>query len=273
VYSHRQALLPIVCQHAQIDSDMRDECGITILHALAAVASAPGHEQDGVALLRALLAARPQLYLFATNGSGRTALGATPSSSSQVFALLLDATRRAIASAVIAIVCCRREQRTYDDAAHALKDFLEASFTGLTVLLRPLAGMRKGDEGCAGSFEVLWEAADWKHSRLLYSRLATGRLPRPESITRAVLLHLLGPTTPLHELESWHSLIGCPQPMTPSMSVAPYLNQRGIHSALEWIPSNPQRAACACDGVQFRRWLPLWPPMIVPLSPLSRQSV
>ena len=38
--------------------------------------------------------------------------------------------------------------------------------------------MRAGEEGSPGSFEVLWEANDWAHSRLLHSRLATGKMPK-----------------------------------------------------------------------------------------------
>ena len=49
-----------------------------------------------------------------------------------------------------------------------------------------------GEEGSPGSFEVVWEAQDWRHTRLLYSRTATGAFPPPGALTRAVMSLLLG---------------------------------------------------------------------------------
>jgi len=92
--------------------------------------------------------------------------------------VLLEATQRAISLATVAIVCCRREMHSFEPAARQLQANLHEAFPGLKVLLRPLAGMRPGEEGCPGSFEVLWEASDWEHSRRLHSRLASGKMPK-----------------------------------------------------------------------------------------------
>ena len=58
-----------------------------------------------------------------------------------------------------------------------------------------------------GSFEVLWEAQEWRHSRVLYSKNKTGELPSPADVTRAVCKHLLGygseKTALLREQQPW----------------------------------------------------------------------
>ena len=132
VETQREALLPIFCAHARVDFEQLDEDGNTILHALARLAMQPGKEISGVTLLRSLLTSRPNLHLFATSKEGLTALGATPPTAG-VFPVLLNATRNAVAQSIVAIVCCRREQRSLAVAALSLQDVLEASFPGLTV--------------------------------------------------------------------------------------------------------------------------------------------
>ena len=77
-------------------------------------------------------------------------------------------------------------------AAAALQEELCATFPGLRVELRPLAAMMAGEEGCPGSYEVVWEGRHWRHSRVLHSRLATGAMPPSSAVSRAVLHLLLG---------------------------------------------------------------------------------
>ena len=52
------------------------------------------------------------------------------------------------------------------------------------------------DDGArAGTFDVVWEANDWRHNNLLYTRSATGSFPPPGALTRAVMSVILGPGT------------------------------------------------------------------------------
>jgi len=157
---------------------------------------------SGPALLHALISSRPQLHLFATNAEGLTALGAARRGS-QCGALLLAATQRALEHAVVNIVFYKRESRIYLSLAQALLTELESTFPGLRVQIRPLVDMDDGEEGCPGSFEVLWEAVEWRHSRVLYSKLASGSTPSPSELIRELLRHLLGNGIPSSVLREW----------------------------------------------------------------------
>lgn len=96
---------------------------------------------------------------------------------------------------------------------------VQSSFPSLRVELRPLSGMKPGEEGCPGSFEVLWEAFEWQYSRLLHSRLATGKMPRGVTVVRGVLQMFCGPAMPSSQLGEWHARIlevekeGIPPPL------------------------------------------------------------
>lgn len=83
---------------------------------------------------------------------------------------------------------------------------LQATFIGLCVQIRPLVDMHPGEEGGSGSFEVLWEAHEWRHSRVLHSKIISGKLPRPGEVVLAVIKLMLGPGisgSKLRELKPW----------------------------------------------------------------------
>ena len=123
----------------QVDAELRDAQGNTLLHALCQMegdGDEPGRrgrdgsrEEEprlqkigrraggsGPALLHALITSRSHLHLFATNSDKLTALGAA-AHASQCAALLLEATQRAMRQAIVNIVFCKREGRAY--IAHA----------------------------------------------------------------------------------------------------------------------------------------------------------
>ena len=142
--------------------------------------------------------------LFAPNRLGLTALACA---SNECLEALMERTRRNLRESVVSIVCARREVRRYEQEAAALKVAVEAALPGLRVELRPLSMMGAGEEGCSGSFEVVWEAFEWKHSRLLHSRLATGKTPQAGAIVNALLQHIVGWGVPATELPAWHARI------------------------------------------------------------------
>lgn len=68
-------------------------------------------------------------------------------------------------------------------------------------------GGASDDEARAGTFDVVWEAYDWRHNCLLFSRSATGSFPPPGALTRAVMSVVLGPGMPLAALREWQPLL------------------------------------------------------------------
>jgi len=233
-------MLPIICARARIHTEHQDNEGNTILHVLCGAAD-DGSADEG--LLRVLLEAQPQLHLFAPDRHGLTALAYAKGGCLKA---LLEATRRTLREAVLTIVCCRRERVRYEKPAAALTEILTTAFPGLRVKLHPLAGMRPGDEGCPGSFEVLWEAFDWEHSRLLHSRLATGKMPQGEAIIQKVLQLLCGPAMPQKKAAEWHTRIVEPYLHKPRLA-PPIRSQAGSNtgdetSRIDRLPSFRTRA-------------------------------
>ena len=101
--------------------------------------------------------------------------------------------------ATISILYCKREDRAFVPHVAAVRDELSGTFPGLRVISKPLSAVaaRGAHEAVeAGTFDVVWEAPDWRHTRLLYARAATGSFPPPGALTRAVMNLILGPGMP-----------------------------------------------------------------------------
>lgn len=82
------------------------------------------------------------------------------------------------------------------------------TFPGLRVVDQPSAFQpRSHEESRAGTFDVVWEASDWQHNRLLHTRSTTGCFPPPGALTRAVMSVILGPGMPLASLREWQPLL------------------------------------------------------------------
>jgi hypothetical protein len=144
----------------------------------------------GARMLQALLDARSDVYLFAANGNGLTALGTATGDCAQ---MLFRATARSLRRSTISIVICRRERYVYEEYANELAASLRRSFPGINASVCSLVNMGPGEEGSPGSFEVLWEGDEWQTTRLLYSRLATGQLPLAQPVVQTILQYMLGP--------------------------------------------------------------------------------
>ena len=101
--------------------------------------------------------------------------------------------------ATISILYCKREDRAFVPHVAAVRHELSGTFPGLRVISKPLSAVaaRGAHEAVeAGTFDVVWEAPDWRHTRLLYARAATGSFPPPGALTRAVMNLILGPGMP-----------------------------------------------------------------------------
>ena len=204
VAADREQVLPIICKHS-ITTDMActDGQGRTFLHILLDKAEATrGRGVDngdfgnaGTRMLTVLLEVRPDLHLLATNSEGLTALGAATPSSHCAF-LLFDATVRMLPRATFSIIYSKAESYLYGAYAETLSDQIMQSFPGLVPKIRSMFKMQPGEEGSQGSFEILWEADHWAHSKSVCSRLSTGTIPHPAYVIKRVLMLLLGPAAP-----------------------------------------------------------------------------
>ena len=209
-----EEFLPVICEYGVFTPEELDEHGQTLLHRLCEMAEAQDSEEGGgeggdeegglpagAAMLDALLTTRPDVHLFAPNKSGLTAL-CWAKSTSDCARMLFHATLRALSRSTVSIVFSRRDGHLFSDYAHHLSEEIETAFPGLTAAITPMFDMKPGEEGCNGSFEVLWEGDGWMRTKLLGSRLATGKLPLLPNIILAILQHLLGPAAPQEALAS-----------------------------------------------------------------------
>ena len=208
----REEFLPVICEYGVFTPEELDEHGQTLLHRLCEMAEAQDSEEGGgeggeeegglpagAAMLDALLTTRPDVHLFAPNKSGLTAL-CWAKSTSDCARMLFHATLRALSRSTVSIVFSRRDGHLFSDYAHHLSEEIETAFPGLTAAITPMFDMKPGEEGCNGSFEVLWEGDGWMRTKLLGSRLATGKLPLLPNILLSILQHLLGPAAPQEAL-------------------------------------------------------------------------